>query len=756
MLAALFAPAAALAQEIASTVRISTSPEGAWFGVDGVFYNHPVTVIWPAGSKHTITAVTPPPAGFNVQYSFSQWEANGTVLPKIGDTVVVTADPSIKEIRGTFTRSYGLTIGFFDCGDAAPNNCKGPGTIFVNGEKVVSDRVIFFAEGSTVILIAVPNDNYVFTGWAPDQNQIITGFINTVKMDGPTAVHPQFTYARRINLVTDPPELLVLADRTPTPTPAALDWGTHTTHTLGPVSPQQDKQGVWWAFQSWSTGAAPVHAYQLDQSTTPVTITAKYVPVAVTQVSSLPPGLALKVDGRNNWPSYNFPWGVGETHKIEAPAELTDAQGRVWKFRSWSDGGEAAHEFKVPETAAGSGVRLVATYDPLARLLVKSSLAGLRVTVDGADCVTPCDIQRDMNTKVRVTAPASVRMGEDVRADFTSWRGSPANGLEWSATLGTETVTITADYRMMNRLLTTSDPPSGVTWKLSPDSPDGYYDAKAVVTVGVAAQPGYRFRGWTGDLTGTSPTGVVPMHAPRSVQALLDRIPYISPTGVTNAAGVTPKQIVAPGSVASVFGLNLAAALAVGPEKPLSQTLGGLTVRMGDRFLPLFFVSPSQINLQLPSDLGEGPQVLTVTTAGSPDVRAAFTVARSAPGIFTQTVKDESHAVALHEDGSPVTVDSPARKGELLSVFGTGFGPTVRPRPDGFPVPAGPSLSIADAVWLRIADNAVQASSAFAAAGRVGVDVVQFRLGDDVPSGSVSLLVVINEQQSNTVLLPVE
>src|SRR5256885_917050 len=43
---------------------------------------------------------------------------------------------------------------------------------------------------------------------------------------------------------------------------------------------------------------------------------------------------------------------------------------------------------------------------------------------------------------------------------------------------------------------------------------------------------------------------------------------------------------------------------------PLAQTLGGVTVRVGDRFMPLIFVSPSQINLQLPDDLPLGAQTI--------------------------------------------------------------------------------------------------------------------------------------------------
>src|ERR1019366_6110248 len=79
----------------------------------------------------------------------------------------------------------------------------------------------------------------------------------------------------------------------------------------------------------------------------------------------------------------------------------------------------------------------------------------------------------------------------------------------------------------------------------------------------------------------TIPSGVVTMSAPRVVKALLDPVPYIAPAGVMNAAGATPQAGVAPGRILSIFGVNLA------PDGMLPQTLGGLTVRVGDRILPL-------------------------------------------------------------------------------------------------------------------------------------------------------------------------
>jgi uncharacterized protein (TIGR03437 family) len=235
------------------------------------------------------------------------------------------------------------------------------------------------------------------------------------------------------------------------------------------------------------------------------------------------------------------------------------------------------------------------------------------------------------------------------------------------------------------------------------------------------------------------------MNSPRSVRALLDAIPYIAPTGVGNAAGTTPSTAVAPGSVVSIFGANMASATAVAGDGMLSQTLAGVTVRVGDRLLPLVFASPTQINAVLPADLGEGQQILTVSPPAQPDVRTVFTVARNAPGIF---------GTIIHENGSAVTGDSPALSGELLTIYGTGFGPTDHTRLDGFPVPSSPDYLTVDPVSGQVGDTAIQVVKAFAAPGKVGIDAVQFRLGDGSVSGP--LKITVNGVDSNPVTLPVQ
>jgi uncharacterized protein (TIGR03437 family) len=549
-----------------------------------------------------------------------------------------------------------------------------------------------------------------------------------------------------------------MADRMPVVAPASYEWGWGSSHTVGPVSPQADPHGKWWVFASWSDGGAAVHAYKPAELPGPDSLTVTYVPAAAVSLLTAPAGLTLKVDGRDNWPDgYNFVWGPGEKHRLEAPARQIDGQGRAWEFAAWTQGGAAAQDFLVPADAADLGLRLTATYKPVGRLTIASSLPGLAVRLDGAACTTPCDVQKPVGTEVRLAAPLSVPLGEASRADFAGWSGAAGQPAEWTVKLGADPVSLSADYRTMNLLAASADPPEGAAWQMDPASADGYYDARTTVGVRVSPRPGFRFRGFSGDLAGSEPAGSVTMSAPRVVRAQLDRVPFIAPAGVQNGAGETPMSAVAPGSVVAVFGANLALDTAVGPDSPLSQTLAGVTVRLGDRLLPLYFVSPAQINLQLPADAAEGKQTMVVASPGQPDISAEFVVARNAPGLFGRVVDGVTLVLALREDGSLVTADAPANPGELLTLLGTGFGPTDRLRPDGFPVPLAPAYAMADRVVVLAGDLTVDAEGAFASPGRTGIDAARFRVPAGLPSGAnAPLRVRINGQESNTAGLPVK
>jgi uncharacterized protein (TIGR03437 family) len=746
----LLLPASVEAQT--SITRIYTIPENLGFTVDGQYFNTTVSFAWPTGSKHTLAvgSVFQDDDLLTQQFGFASWQIGTQTLSQ--NPLIVTADPSITEIHALFSVNYLLRVIFYQCQDVS--TCDPPGTIYVNGQPTIGNVRLYQPAGAQVSLQAEPKPGFVFTGWIPGPNQKIQGFLNTVTMAQPIEVYPTFNATHYVDLETSPPKFQVLADHTPVTTPATVEWEWNTTHTVGPVSPQIDDHGNTWVFQSWSDGGEATHSYTAAGNVATDTLTATYVPAGRVGILTSPYGLKIKIDGRDSWLSNTFLWAPGETHHIEAATQQTDAQGRVYSFSSWSNGAPAIQDFVVPDSAVDPGYVLTANYQPMGHLTVNSSLSAAVVQVDGADCPSPCDVIRPVGSQVKVSAPLSVSLGDFSRADFQGW---PDGSLtDRTVTLNSDPIVWSVNYRIMNRLIATADPPEGAKWQVQPTSADGFYDSQAAVQLSVSTLPGYRFRRWDGDLSGTTPSGVVPMNAPRQVRALLDKVSYLDISGVINAAGTTPQAGVAPGSIVSVFGGGLGSNTLQGPANPMVQSLGGIAVTAGDRVLPLFFVSPTQINFVLPSDLPLGQSSVTVTITGQGNLRAPMLVVRNAPGLFQQVSGDVSYAVALHADGSIVTTDSPAASGELLTLYGTGAGPTDRARPLGFVIPAQPQFKISDSVSVVAGDLSISPDNAFAAPGKIGIDAIQFRLPAGPWNGSnVSLHITVNGQDSNTVMLPV-
>src|SRR5206468_2335732 len=209
------------------------------------------------------------------------------------------------------------------------------------------------------------------------------------------------------------------------------------------------------------------------------------------------------------------------------------------------------------------------------------------------------------------------------------------------------------------------------------------------------------------------------------------------------AAGETPDHSIAPGSIIAIYGENLAGSLEVGRVNPLAQTLADVYVTVNEQLLPLLFVSPRQINAQVPSGLGDGDYSLKVHWNGQPDVSGNFTVKRNAPGLYTRP-NDQGLQLALatHEDGSAITTDSPARRNEQITLYGTGFGPYDHTVIDGFLVPDTDTYRVADPVAVLAGDLTLKAIFAKAAPGMIGTTVVQVPISPGIPGGGTLDLAV--------------
>ncbi len=184
--------------------------------------------------------------------------------------------------------------------------------------------------------------------------------------------------------------------------------------------------------------------------------------------------------------------------------------------------------------------------------------------------------------------------------------------------------------------------------------------------------------------------------------------PVIYPGGVVNAAHYG--RPIALGSIASIFGENLAPTTAAAEGFPLPTELAGVRVRVGgpkrsfsDQSeiivdAPLFFVSPGQINFMVPSGLYPepfSPEFLEVQNESGVSARVFWTrgvdITTVALGIFTLDASGCGPPAVLNvaPDGS-VSVNSPensAEPGGILTVFLTGMGVHLFQPPDGEPVP---------------------------------------------------------------------
>ncbi len=166
--------------------------------------------------------------------------------------------------------------------------------------------------------------------------------------------------------------------------------------------------------------------------------------------------------------------------------------------------------------------------------------------------------------------------------------------------------------------------------------------------------------------------------------------PGTAPAISTIAPIYSSAAVVQPGSWVSIFGSNLASGTSIW-NGDFPKTLGGTSVLIDGRLAYLWFVSPTQINLQVPDDATTGPVSVAVTTASG---TATSTVTMAQFGPSFSLLGDGKHVAAeiatpngtgaygggIYDLVGPANTFSfntrPVHAGETLTLFGVGFGPT--------------------------------------------------------------------------------
>jgi uncharacterized protein (TIGR03118 family) len=173
--------------------------------------------------------------------------------------------------------------------------------------------------------------------------------------------------------------------------------------------------------------------------------------------------------------------------------------------------------------------------------------------------------------------------------------------------------------------------------------------------------------------------------------------PNFTAAGIENAA--SSGSTIAPNSFVAIFGGGLAATTHKwgGTDfvnNALPTALQGVSVSINGEAAYIDYISPVQIDILVPPDVPAGPVQIQITNNGLTSATVSATMAAVAPAFFDfgpVNAAGNQYIAATHANGATggppnyVTgvTSTPFTEGEIIILYGTGFGPTNPPVPKG-------------------------------------------------------------------------
>jgi len=214
-------------------------------------------------------------------------------------------------------------------------------------------------------------------------------------------------------------------------------------------------------------------------------------------------------------------------------------------------------------------------------------------------------------------------------------------------------------------------------------------------------------------------------------------------TNLLNAAGFQPAF--SPGGIIAIFGSNFST---VQPQEagtiPLPIDMTGTMVLINGVPAPLYYVSATQINAQIPYETATGLAAVTVNNNGKVTTQS-FRVATTAPGIFTGA-------------GSILTPYTSGARGQEIALFITGAGQVSPPLFTG----SAPNAALISQLPAPIQTPIVKVAGVNAELnfvgipdGLVGVVQINFTIPASIPTGVQNVQVIVGNGQSGFALVTV-
>ena len=173
--------------------------------------------------------------------------------------------------------------------------------------------------------------------------------------------------------------------------------------------------------------------------------------------------------------------------------------------------------------------------------------------------------------------------------------------------------------------------------------------------------------------------------------------------------------------------------------------------------MPLFYVSPSQINLQIPWELaGQSQAAVVVTTGVGSSTAVTVNISAAGPAIFTVNSSGTGQGAVVNVRGQTAAAATPVARGQYIEIYCLGLGAVSnRPSTGAAAVDASSPALVPPTVTI----GGMQVPSSFAglAPGFVGIYQVNALVPLSVTPGSaLSLSVSLNGAESQTVTIAVQ
>jgi uncharacterized protein (TIGR03437 family) len=217
---------------------------------------------------------------------------------------------------------------------------------------------------------------------------------------------------------------------------------------------------------------------------------------------------------------------------------------------------------------------------------------------------------------------------------------------------------------------------------------------------------------------------------------------------LVNGASFTPD--VSPGSWITLFIENSVTATEQASTVPIPRTLGGVRILVNGTAIPLYLVSPQQMNAQLPYEAAPGAAQAIVEINGRASSQFAFTIKQAAPGVF---VFGSNRAVVQNvaQDGSVSvnTANNPAPAGSFILVYFTGQGPLDNAVASGGIASGTPLSKPTMPVTLKVGDVTIVPDFVGMTPGQIGLTQANVKLPADLNPGEYPVTITIGGVTSN-------